>query len=327
MAQQQATQANNPQVQAQANIQQLNQVQRQQQINQLVQQQQMESNIKQTQPNNPIQNNPIQNNPIQNNPMQTNPMQNNPLQNQNQTMNQTQGIAHSQQIAGQQQQQQQQQWNFNQMNQMQGTSAQNQPTNAAQPQQFFNQAGMNRFERPQMNNPTSKQALSMMLRQRHPSSFMNAANNPQQPTMGGLQFNQIQQQRQQQLAMRTAAMRNVNPAQMQANANQMNANSIGNPMMSGGGMVQQRQVSHLHSEQYFIEYSIDFNFNQYQHFLIATTSKPIEPEYSGANALSSYSAATDTTIWNDGRCATLTLVFITAKNYLNKHFYMANSMK
>lgn len=222
-------------------MQQLNQAQRQQQISQLVQQQQMESNIKQNQQ---------QTNPIQTNPMQNSAMQNNPLQSQGQSVSQAQGV---QQMSGQQQ------WNFNQMNQMQGTSGQNQPSNTAQPQQqaqpqvqaqaqaqaqsqqFFNQAGMNRFERPQMNNPTSKQALSMMLRQRHPSSFMNAANNPQQPNMSGLPFNM--QQRQQ--MMRTAAMRNVNPAQIQAAAanNQMNVNSIGNPMMSGGGMVQQRQVS------------------------------------------------------------------------------------
>lgn len=48
---------------------------------------------------------------------------------------------------------------------------------------------VNRFERPQLNNPTSKQALSMMLRQRHPSSFMNSGNNAQQGAMGGLPFN------------------------------------------------------------------------------------------------------------------------------------------
>lgn len=239
MPQQQAAQANNPQaqvqVQTQANLQQLNQAQR---ISQLVQQQ-METNIKQNQPNNPVQNNPVPNNPMPNNQMQ-----NNPLQGQAQSINQAQGLPHGQQMnAGQQQ------WNFNQM---QGTSAQNQPPNTSQSQQFFNQGGMNRFERPQISNATpTKQALSMMLRSRHPSSFMNAnntaqqqninaGNNPQQPNMGGLPFN-IQQQRQQ-LAMRTAAMRNVNPAQMQAAsaANQMN--NIGNPIMSGGAMVQQRQV-------------------------------------------------------------------------------------
>lgn len=222
--QQQGNQQSNPQTQAQANLQQMTQAQRQQQLQmvQQQQQQQIESNIKQTQPNNPIQNNP--------------------MQTQGQAINQTQAMS---QMGGGQQQ-----WNFqNQMNQMQGTSGQNQPANTAQPQpqpqpqQFFNQ-GVNRFERPQMNNPTSKQALSMMLRQRHPTSFMNAAANPQQPSMSGLPFN-IQQQRQQQL-LRTAAMRNVNPAQLQAaNANQLNANSLGNPMMSGGGMVQQRQVKYL----------------------------------------------------------------------------------
>lgn len=214
MSQQQGSQANNPQTQAQANLQQINQAQRQQQLSQMAQQQQIEPNIKPTQPNSAIQNNPLQNNP---------------MQSQGQNINQAQGMS-------------QQQWNFqNQMNPMQGTSGQNQSASTTQPQQFFNQGGMNRFERPQINNPTSKQALSMMLRQRHPSSFMNSANNPQQPNMGGLPFN-IQQQRQQQL-MRTAAMRNVNPAQMQAaNATQMNANNLGNPMMSGSGMLQQRQV-------------------------------------------------------------------------------------
>lgn len=246
MPQQQANQANNPQaqvqVQAQANLQQLNQAQR---INQLVQQQ-METNIKQNQPTNPVQNNPVQNNPVPNNPMPNNQMQNNPLQGQTQNINQAQGLPHGQQMnAGQQQ------WNFNQM---QGTSTQNPPPNAShvQSQQFFNQSGMNRFERPQISNATPKQALSMMLRSRHPPFMnanstaqqqnINAGNNPQQPNMGGLPFN-IQQQRQQ-IAMRTAAMRNVNPAQMQAAsaANQMNANNIGNPIMSGGAMVQQRQV-------------------------------------------------------------------------------------
>ncbi len=51
---------------------------------------------------------------------------------------------------------------------------------------------MNRFERPQINNQ-SKQALSIMLRQRHPP-FMpgNQAANPGQ-------FNNMQQQRNQQL--------------------------------------------------------------------------------------------------------------------------------
>lgn len=50
---------------------------------------------------------------------------------------------------------------------------------------------MNRFERPQINNQ-SKQALSIMLRQRHPP-FMpgNQAANPGQ-------FNNMQQQQQQQ---------------------------------------------------------------------------------------------------------------------------------
>lgn len=236
---QQGNQANNPQAQAQPNIQQLNQAQRQQQLReQMVQQQQMETNIKQTQPTNPIPNNPMQANP-----MQTNPLQSNPMQNQNQNLNQGQGMSHSQQMGTQQQ------WNFNQMNQLQGTSAQNQPANPTQPQpqpqQFFNQTGMNRFERPQLNNPTSKQALSMMLagRQRHPPAFINSGNNPQQANIGGLPFNMAQ--RQQIIAQRNAALRNVNPAQMQAAAaanNQMNVNNIGNQMMSGGGMVQQRQV-------------------------------------------------------------------------------------
>lgn len=217
MSQQQGNQTNNPQTQAQPNIQQLNQAQRQQQLNQLAQQQQIEPNIKQNPPNNPIQ---------------SNNMQNNPMQTQGQTVNQTQAMS---QMGGQQQ------WNFNQM---QGTSGQNQPANTSQPQQFFSQAGMNRFERPQLNNPTSKQALTMMLRQRHPSSFMNAGNNPQQANMSSLPFNI--QQRQQQL-LRSAALRNVSPAQMQAaNTNQLNANNLGNPMMSGGGMVQQRQVNKFH---------------------------------------------------------------------------------
>lgn len=242
--QQQGNQANNPQTQAQANLQQINQAQRQQQLSQMAQQQQIEPNIKPTQPNNAIQNNPLQNNP---------------MQGQGQNINQAQGMS---QMGGQQQ------WNFqNQINPMQGTSGQNQPASTTQPQQFFNQGGMNRFERPQMNNPTSKQALSMMLRQRHPSSFMNSANNPQQPNMGGLPFN-IQQQRQQQL-MRTAALRNVNPAQMQAaNATQMNANNLGNPMMSGSGMLQQRQVTYFVS---FSFYSKSINLSKIFHSKAATS--------------------------------------------------------
>lgn len=229
-SQQPGNQTNNVQSQAQTNLQQLSQAQRQQQLNQLAQQQQqqqhIEANIKQTQPNSSIQNNP--------------------MQNQGQNMQPgAQGMPHPQQ----QMQSGQQQWNFNQINQMQGSAGQNQPANTSQPQQFFGQSGgMNRFDRPQMNNP-SKQALSMMLRQRNPPTFMNASNNPQQgANISGLPFN-IQHQRQQQL-MRSAAMRNVNPTQVQAAAaaaaaaaasNQIN--NIGNPMMSGGGMIQQRQVN------------------------------------------------------------------------------------
>lgn len=228
MSQQQGNQGNTQQPPTQANMQQLTHAQRQQQINQMVQQQQMDSNIKQNQTNNPIQNNPLQSNVMQNNAML-----NNTAQNQGQNLNQSQGMgSHSQQMSGQQQ------WNFNQM---QGNSGPNQAANTSQPQQMFNPAaaGMNRFERPQINNPTSKQALTMMLRQRHPSSFMNATNNAQQGNISGLPFNI--QQRQQQL-MRTAAMRNVNPAQMQANAaaNQMNSTNVGNPI--SGASIQQRQV-------------------------------------------------------------------------------------
>lgn len=273
MAQQGNQALNPPQTQAQVNLQQMTPAQRQQHINQMVQQQQqqqqLETGIKQNLPNSAMQT---------------------PIQNANQTpasataaavaMSQMNSVSTTGgginasvttgTVSGAGGQTQQQQWNqmqLNSMNQMQATGpnatvnttstaqTQPQPSSQQQQQQFFNQgaaAGMNRFERPQMNN--SKQALTMMLRQRHPSSFMNAANNnpnnpnnPQQtPNMGGIPFN-IQQQRQQQL-MRTAAMRNTNPAQIQAaaaaaaaaNANQMN--NLGNPMMSGGSMVQQRQV-------------------------------------------------------------------------------------
>lgn len=95
---------------------------------------------------------------------------------------------------------------------------------------------MNRFERPQISNP-SKQALSMMLRQRNPTSFMN---NPQQMT--GLPFNMQQQARQQ--FMRNASIRNMNPSQMAATG----SNPINNPMMSGGGMIHQRQQQQQQSQ-------------------------------------------------------------------------------
>lgn len=103
---------------------------------------------------------------------------------------------------------------------------------------------MNRFERPQMNNP-SKQALTMMLRQRNPTSFMNAGNNPQQSSMSGLPFN-VQQAAQRQQFMRTGPMRNINPAQIAAasGSNQINTN-LPNALMSGGSMVQQRQTQQV----------------------------------------------------------------------------------
>jgi len=171
MSQQQPNQPNPQAQQAQANMQQLTAQQRQQQLNQLLHQQQlrarqmraanaeMETESADNQPNNII-----------NSAMQGQ------AQNHNQGMGQT--MNNQQQIGQQQPQAQQQQFNQMNFNQMPTTSAQNQPTPTTQSQQpsgqqqMFNQGGpMNRFERPQMNN--SKQALSMMLRQRNPTSLMN----------------------------------------------------------------------------------------------------------------------------------------------------------
>lgn len=92
----------------------------------------------------------------------------------------------------------------------------------------------------------------MMLRQRHPSQFMNAAaagagnNNPQQQqSLSGVPFNMQQQQaaqQRQQLLRANAAMRNMNPAQIAAQASnqgaQINTTNMGqgNQMMAGGAM-------------------------------------------------------------------------------------------
>lgn len=120
---------------------------------------------------------------------------------------------------------------------------------------------MNRFERPQITNPTSKQALTMMLRQRHPSSFPNSGNNAQQGAMGGLPFNRTgdnptQAALARQQMMRQAALRNMNPAQMAAAAaaaaasgsNAPNANMPNAMGMSGGSMVQ-RQAAQQQANQ------------------------------------------------------------------------------